>query len=314
MRSLFINDQDQLRSGWRAIIFLFAFVFLAGVLGTIVQIGLATENVEASSSSSSYLIASALTSLIAAILVGWQCGKLLENLPFRALGAAFIGRWPFNLIAGLTVGAATIGLAVLVAYAFGGLGFEWNQADYKVVLSSLIVSFAVFAAAAAFEEALFRGYILQTLARSGYAWLAIALTSIVFGAVHLGNPDASLVSTFNTILAGVWFSVAYLKTRDLWFVWGLHLMWNWVQGSILGIEVSGMQAISKAPLLREVDVGPTWLTGETYGIEGGIACTVALAGSIAMIHFLSGLKPNEELYAMTEPIAGGMTKKDFAAD
>ena len=86
----------------------------------------------------------------------------------------------------------------------------------------------------------------------------------------------------------MWFSVAYLRFRDLWFVTGMHLMWNWVQGSVFGIEVSGMRGISEHTLLREIDTGPTWLTGETYGIEGGIACTVAILISIVAIKIASG--------------------------
>ncbi len=66
-------------------------------------------------------------------------------------------------------------------------------------------------------------------------------------------------------------------------MWGLHLMWNFAQGSVFGIEVSGMNDLVTAPVLKEIDSGPLWLTGETYGIEGGIVCTVAIILSIALI-------------------------------
>jgi len=303
MRSLFINDQDQLRSGWRVAAFLAAFVFFAAILAVIVQTILAALDIHLETRPVPYLVTHSFASLILAILLGWLFGKFLENLPFRALGAAFTNRWLLNLIAGLIVGSLTIGIAVFAAYALGGLRFEWNREQTSTILNSLMVSLAVFGVAAAFEEALFRGYILQTLARAGYAWLAISLTSVVFGAVHLANPDASLVSTLNTILAGVWFSLAYLKTRDLWFVWGLHLTWNWVQGSVFGIEVSGLRTISAYPILNEVDSGPTWLTGETYGIEGGLACTIALALSMVFIHYLPFMEPDKEIATMSEPPA-----------
>jgi membrane protease YdiL (CAAX protease family) len=225
---------------------------------------------------------------------------LFERLPFRALGVAFTDGWIKHFGIGLTLGAATLAFAVLIASIFGGVRFALNDSDGAAAIAASIgLSFLIFAVASAFEEALFRGYILQTFARSGLAWLAILLTSVFFGAVHLGNPNANLISTLNTILAGVWFGVAYLKTRDLWFVWGLHLMWNWTQGSIFGIEVSGLTEITTSPLLREIDSGPTWLTGETYGVEGGIVCTIAIALSIAAIHFLPGLTPDNELVEMT---------------
>jgi membrane protease YdiL (CAAX protease family) len=181
----------------------------------------------------------------------------------------------------------TFAIGAGVGVLFGGLSFSFNaEASTNSIISTLLISFVVFAVAAAFEEALFRGYILQTFVRSGLAWPAIIITSIAFGAVHLGNPNASVISSLNTALAGIWFSVAYLKTRDLWFPFGLHLAWNWTQGSIFGVEVSGLTDIVKSPLLRETDVGPLWLTGGDYGIEGGIATTVAILISIAAIHLI----------------------------
>jgi hypothetical protein len=161
------------------------------------------------------------------------------------------------------------------------------------------ISLAVFTLGAAAEEALFRGYILQTFARAKLAWFAIALTSLFFASGHSGNPNAGYISTINTVLAGVWLSIAHLKTRNLWMVFGLHLMWNWVQGAILGIPVSGIKELTTAPLLQVTNVGSTVLTGGDYGIEGGVACTIALIASGFMIWFLPMLKPAEEMLALT---------------
>jgi len=188
----------------------------------------------------------------------------------------------------------------LIAVGFGGLSFDFNRTnESSAVWLTLMVSLIIFAAGAAFEEALFRGYILQTFARADLAWLAICLTSLFFAVAHLSNDSVTFLSTANTALAGIWFGIAYLKTRTLWFVFGLHLMWNWFQGAIFGIEVSGITALTTAPLLKEIDAGPVWLTGETYGIEGGVACTIALIVSIALIWFLPILKPTDEMLTLT---------------
>ena len=289
IKLIFIGKDGLLRSGWRAGAFLFAFIFFSVITGTIVQAVLYAMNVESSSLPALYFAANAVAALIPAIVIGWLCGKWLEKLPFGALGASFSPSWLRNFVLGVVAGGATLSFAVLVAFSFGGQRFELNLANgWTPVLQSLVVSFAVFAAAAAMEEALFRGYILQTFARSNLAWLAIFLSSVFFGLVHADNPNAGVISTLNTVLAGIWFSVAYLKTRDLWFVWGLHLMWNWMQGSFFGIEVSGLTDITKNPLLLEIDTGPTWLTGTTYGIEGGIVCTIALVISTIVIHYMPG--------------------------
>ena len=129
--------------------------------------------------------------------------------------------------------------------------------------------------------------------------VVVILTSAFFALAHYGNPGATAFSVINTGLAGIWLGVAYLKTRNLWFPFGVHLMWNWMQGAFFGIEVSGLQNLITAPFLREIDSGPVWLTGENYGIEGGVACTIALLLSTTLIWFAPFLKPTEELLALT---------------
>jgi hypothetical protein len=298
---LFNENTGLLRSGWRALIFSFIYFFAVlffGSMGTAISIGLQSTGY---ASAATYFVTSSLFSLIPAILVAWLCGRILEKLPYKAFGAAFTNGWLKHFALGLLVGAIALALAVAVGFAFGSLRFVMNDVGFRKIAFSAAVSFGVFAVAAAFEEALFRGYLLQTFARSNLAWLAILLTSVFFGAVHAGNPNASLISTANTMLAGIWFSIAYLKTRDLWFVWGLHLMWNWMQGSFFGIEVSGLTEITSNPVFKEIDFGPTWLTGQSYGIEGGILCTIAIVVSIAAVHFLPSLRPDEEVLRMNQP-------------
>jgi membrane protease YdiL (CAAX protease family) len=287
MSHIFFDQTDRLRSGWRAAAFLGAYVPTAAIMGIMAHVVLQAAGVDIVPGTMGFMLLNGVLSLIPAIVFGWLCAKFFEKLPFRALGVSFSYKALRHFGGGSLLGAASIAFAVLTAWLFGGERFELNaEAGVAGVAASLIASFFVFAAAAAFEETVFRGYILQTFERSGLAWLAVALTSVFFGLVHLGNPNATLISTANTIIAGIWFSLAYLKTRDLWFVWGMHLMWNWMQGSIFGIEVSGVTSLAAAPLLREIDNGPTWLTGTTYGIEGGIACTIALVISLGLVYFL----------------------------
>ena len=238
--------------------------------------------------------------LVAMLVVGWFSGKFLENLPFRALGAWFTKYWFKDLFLGLLIGAGSIGLAALIAMIFGGLSFTYNKdAGSSAILITMGASFLVFFFAAAFEEALFRGYILQTFARANLAWLAIFLTSILFASVHMQNPSAGTFSAINTAIAGIWMGVAYLKTRTLWLVFGVHFAWNWVMGAFLGIEVSGLTEITSAPLLTEIDSGPSWVTGGDYGLEGGIACTIALVISTLFIWYFPWLKPTEEMLELT---------------
>lgn len=291
MRELLFDTTGRLRSGWRFTIFCAVFIVAAIAIGGAGLAVLQALSVPFEAGEPAFLLVNSAALLIPALLIGWLCGKYLEGLPFRALGAWFTDDWFKHLAGGILAGAGTVSFAVAIAAAFGGLRFELNTADGTAMINSLIISFAVLALGAAAEEALFRGYILQTFARSGFAALAIALTAVFFGIVHSRNPNVGNLAVINTILAGIWFGVAYLKTRDLWFVWGMHLMWNWMQGAFFGIEVSGITTLVSAPVLREIDSGPAWLTGETYGVEGGIVTTVALIVSTLVIYFLPWQKP-----------------------
>lgn len=296
--TVFFNSYGRLRSGWRFLIFWLFFIFAGFLCASAVRlVGLPLG---LSSGGLLFMMVNSGISLFLALLLGWLLGRFLEGLPFKALGAAFNKYWFKHLSIGCVIGAVTIAWAVLIAVIFGNLSFHLNK-DHgsSAVLVTLGVSFLIFAVAAAFEEALCRGYILQTLIRSGYAWPAIILTSLLFAAGHLANPNVDWLAFANTALAGIWFGVAYLKTRDLWLPFGMHFMWNWVQGSIFGVEVSGLKQLLQAPLLQEVDGGPALLTGADYGIEASIACTIAIIVSTAAIYLVPFLKPSDEMAELT---------------
>jgi membrane protease YdiL (CAAX protease family) len=300
LKTIFFNEFGRLRSGVRFMIFLLSFfVTVFFLLAAAVSVALALP-IGFTPDSIGIFVLQSVVSLVVAVFFGWLYGKLFEDLPFRALGLSLTKNWLKDLVLGLLIGAFSITLAVFIAVAVGGLSFKYNDAaGSSAMLLTLGVSLLVFVLGAAFEEAFFRGYLLQTLSRARLAWVAIALTSVFFASAHLGNQNANAVSTINTALAGIWLGLAYLKTRNLWFPFGIHLTWNWFQGAIFGVEVSGITQFTTAPILREIDSGPAWLTGESYGLEGGIACTIALIVSMALIYFLPILKPTEEMLALT---------------
>lgn len=300
IETLFFARDAKLRSGWRFLIFIASFLLCGVIAGSAVTSVFSLLPTGTVPGTRILVFANSAVFLIIALLLGWFWGRYLERVPLRALGACLTEGWGKHLILGILFGAATLIVAVGIASLLGGLRFRINdQIGYIHLFSGLLSSLVVLATAAAFEETLFRGYILQTFARSGLGWFAIALTAIFFGSLHVANPNATVFSTANTVLAGIWFGIAYLKTRDLWFVWGMHLMWNWTQGAIFGIEISGMTDLTSTSILKEVDTGPTWLSGSHYGIEGGIAATVALLLSAILIYLGSFLRPNAELLALT---------------
>ncbi len=300
LTEVFTNQTGRLRSGWRLLIFLSAVLFAASFFGAVVRLIFSRLPIGFDENNLLSFIYPNFILLTAAIFVGWLCGKFLEGLPFCALGCWFTKNWFKDLSFGLVLGVVSILFAVLIGIIFGGLSFQLNRTSgQSAILLTLGISLAVFIIGAAAEEAFFRGYMLQTFARAKLAWLAIALTSLFFASAHLNNPNADYISILNTTLAGIWFGVAYLKTRNLWFVFGLHLMWNWAQGAFLGLPVSGITELTTAPLFRVSEPGIKQITGADYGIEGGIAATIAIIISTLVIWFLPFLKPTEEMLALT---------------
>ncbi|HYE64074.1 MAG TPA: type II CAAX endopeptidase family protein [Pyrinomonadaceae bacterium] len=301
---IFFNDVGRLRSGWRLLIFIIAYFLLLTLIGGALRFAhYLAPTLISRALLGSYLInvLSRLILLMAAVLVGWGCGRLLEGLPLRALGWARHRGWLRDLLVGTLVGIASLSVATAVIYASGGYQFTFNaQSLLPAVIRSLLLSALLFIVAAAAEEALFRGYPMQTLTRAKLAWVAVVLTSVPFALVHLNNPNVVPGFTFiNTALAGVWLALAYLRTRSLWFPLGIHWSWNWTMGSVFGIPVSGIH-LAANPLLNAVDAGPPWLTGGRYGIEGGAACTLALVLSTIFIWRTRLVSATEEMRRLTD--------------
>jgi len=285
--SFFTDDRGHLRSGWRVAVFVVAFLICAqlGHFLLVGALGIATNHSFAELTQTWWYGASSHASiLLSAMFIGWVCGRLLEEVPFRALGCLPDRGWLKNFSIGSVIGALSLLLATGLALVSRAMHFSFDRAGASAVGKTLGVSLLIFLFAAATEEMLFRGYPLQTLTRANLAWLGVLLTSVPFAAVHLANPNVVPGFTFvNTALAGVWLAIAYLRTRSLWLPFGLHWSWNWTQASLLGLPVSGIDRIAAAPVLHAFNGGPDWLTGGAYGIEGGAACTIALLVSTVVV-------------------------------
>ncbi|HEV2914469.1 MAG TPA: type II CAAX endopeptidase family protein [Pyrinomonadaceae bacterium] len=304
--NLFFNDAGRVRSGWRLLIFVALYAVALLLLGSLFQIMLSfipgQEAAQGFLASAWGWAIQGLILFIPAAGVGWFCGAQLEGLPLRALGWALHRGWLRDLALGSLIGAVSLVTAGGLAAAPGGFRFTFAAATmFSAVAKTLIVSALIFIIAAAAEEVLFRGYPLQTVLRSWPAWIALIPSSLAFAYVHLGNPNIVRGYTFlNTALAGVWLAVAYLRTRSLWFPLGVHWSWNWTMGAVLGLPVSGISEITPAPLMRAVDQGPAWLTGGSYGIEGGAACTLVLILSTLFIWRTRLLSATEEMRILTD--------------
>jgi membrane protease YdiL (CAAX protease family) len=285
---LFINSAGRLRSGWRIAVFVLAFIACFFLFTSAVKVVYAAWIYFAPGVRWGFYVQDGVYRLIvltSSLTAGYACAHLLEGLPWRSLGLSLHAGWFRDLMVGTAIGITSLALATAIATGGGGLSFTFSTAGmFPQVAKTLVLSGMLFIAAALAEESLFRGYPLQTLTRAQLAVLGVLLTSVPFAAVHLQNPNVAQGFTFvNTALAGVWLAAAYLRTRSLWFPLGVHWAWNWAMGSLFGLPVSGITKIAPHPLLQGTNLGPAWLTGGDYGIEGGLACTITLVISTIFI-------------------------------
>lgn len=219
--------------------------------------------------------------LMLPLLLGfyWILTRFLEALPLGSVGFAFHSRWKNELATGLIAGTVML-LAVAGAESLLGVArFSLAPGGAGKTVLAGIVLFLLLMVAAADEELVFRGYPFQRLLGVAGPVVAVIVASTLFGAAHLRNPFQNWISTLNTALVGVLLAICYLRTRALWLPLGIHFAWNFVQGYVLGLPVSGVAfplAIFQAKIR-----GPSWLSGGAYGPEGSILClSVIAAGTV----------------------------------
>jgi membrane protease YdiL (CAAX protease family) len=187
--------------------------------------------------------------------------------------------WAKELLAGIAAGALIFAVIVAVVAALGGYHVTGRGG-----LDALWQPLAGAGLIAAFtEELFFRGILFRYIEKAAGSWIALALTSALFGAAHLGNPGATWFSSLAiAIEAGVLLGAVYMLTRRLWAAMGLHAAWNFTQGWIFGLPVSGGHG--GTGLLNGRLTGPELLTGGAFGLEASLpAVIVATTAGVAIL-------------------------------
>jgi len=277
MSHIFFNTDGKLRSMWRFFLFLLLFWFLA------IPIQSLLINISSNLNSFLLICLRSLSFLGLALALGWFLGKILEDQNFRALGLYFDVECLKEISLGILLGGIALSFAVLTSIIFGNMQFTLNENLNASLVQSAGINLIVFLIAAASEESLFRGYMLQTLVRSNLCLAGTLITSFLFASSHNLNPNSSHLSWVNTFIAGIWLAVAYLKTKKLWLSIAMHASWNWFQSTLFGINVSGITEFSNHSVFQPISKGNELITGGDYGIEGGISCSISLLLSILII-------------------------------
>ena len=168
---------------------------------------------------------------------------------------------------------------LLVVWFGGGKVASWQP---RITALTLTWLFAFILVAYA-EELLNRGFIMAVLRRCrNHVFVLIFLPSVIFGAIHLGNPSVTLLSVFNIIIVGILFSYMFIKSGNIWMCIGYHFTWNVFQGIIYGMPVSGLNipGIITTHFTRD-----NILNGGGFGIEGGILTTLVTLLSFLFVRY-----------------------------
>ncbi|MFF3753131.1 CPBP family intramembrane glutamic endopeptidase [Streptomyces sp. NPDC002018] len=191
---------------------------------------------------------------------------------------------------GALIGLGGFAVTITVIAMTGGYRVDgWGSFGGALTTLGLMCCVAVT------EELIFRGVVFRLLEEHAGTWGAMAASGLIFGLVHLVNPQATLWGAFAIgIEGGLLLAAAYAATRTLWLPIGLHLGWNMAVGGIFGTTVSG-SAAGLGSLLEATVSGPEAITGGSFGPEAGVVAILVCLILTAL--FLRHAKRRGRLYA-----------------
>jgi uncharacterized protein len=324
LENIFWNDAEhRLRGGWRLTLQLIAQLVVSGGLSILAGLVLflamlvsgnpITE--EALLSSPLLLVVNAVVGLLGIVPVIWIFGRWIDKRKFSDFGFVMNRDWWLDLGFGLLLGAVLMALIFVVQRQLGWVEVVVDRfaapQDGNFILGILQAAF-LFLAVGFYEELMSRGYQLKNLSESMHnsglsrRWaiaISLVITSLVFGILHATNPNASLVSTLNIALAGIFLGLGMVLTGSLAIPIGLHITWNFFQGNVFGFPVSGTNA--GATFLQINQSGPAAWTGGNFGPEAGyIGLLTIVLGSLLSVVYVRlryGKVRLEESLAVYQP-------------
>ena len=204
--------------------------------------------------------------------------KWFEKRPISSLGF-FKKKWFLEIVKGWGVGMLIFSLAFLMSYLFGGLelhSLDFSAGTILYVLSTIPFWFIQ----GGTEELLTRGWLLPIINKRSNLAIAIAVSSSLFGLMHLANAHVTFLSILSIILSGVFMALYMLKTDNLWGVAGLHGAWNFTQGNIYGLAVSGKSTGFSFFRFAAKPESADWISGGAFGTEGSLFASIVLLAGI----------------------------------
>jgi membrane protease YdiL (CAAX protease family) len=280
------RDERRLRAGWRLLIQFIVFIVVAagGQLGVALAFG-RKSTIGLGVMSVLYLAGEAGAA--------WIIARFIDRRRFAAYGLHINFAWWLDLAFGLLVGALMISGIFLVEWLAGWVTVSapLPPVSGTPLLTAILVALLFFVAVGFNEEFMFRGYHIRNLAEGllgrrigpraaiATAWF---ISAALFGLAHAVNPGATAVSSINIMLtAGGVLGLAYVLTGELAIPIGIHITWNFFEGTVYGFAVSGTSP--DASLIHLEQGGPKLWTGGAFGPEAGLLCTISCTIALVLV-------------------------------
>ncbi len=210
---------------------------------------------------------------VAATLLCWVAFRESTGLVDASKALRFGG--------GFLLGGAALVIACVVPALVGATSLHLSGRGGGALLGAGLMQLFTLAPAGVGEELLLRGLGFQALRRSLGDVAAVAVTSVVFGALHLFNPGSSWLAVLEVALVGAWFGAITVRTGSVWTSMGLHVAWNFFEGFVFGQPVSGNPpGTSLFVAGRQAD--PSFWSGGAFGPEAAGWTAVVLAAALLL--------------------------------
>lgn len=222
------------------------------------------------------------SAMIAVILAVFIILRAVDKKRFKDIGLKFNKNSMKDLLIGLLLGV------VSMTFIFVVLSFTGNVTVEKGLNFSIysITGLIIFILVALSEELFSRGYCLYILKEHNSEKFSLIVSSVIFALLHIFNPNLNWFGIFNIFLVGVLFAYMTLKTDNIMMAIGYHLTWNYFQGNVFGLSVSGK---SVEGIIAVSNLKDNILTGGAFGPEAGILTTFVLViGFLFVYRFVKG--------------------------
>ncbi|MCG6962808.1 MAG: CPBP family intramembrane metalloprotease [Acidobacteria bacterium] len=277
----FVNPVEaRLRAGWRLVVFILVFAATSRLV-TAVAFGTVGR---LQHGSLRWWVLRGVIVMIAATLSVWLVRRWVDRRSFRSLGIRVDERAWRDSVVGFAISAAMVGTVVALCAMFGFLevdSISWKEGFGSALAALPLWFFGIGISVAWSEELGLRGYVLQNLSDGiGLVW-AVLLSCVFYGAIHMANPNSTVLSGVLIGAVGYLRVLGWLRTGQLWLSMGMHAGWDFLLGPVLGLSVSGVHTEG---LVHPTLSGPSWVTGGTFGPEAGVALLPALGGGLLLMH------------------------------